>query len=132
MGARFVEVPAEAIERPLQALGFHRIRSHGQIVYVKQHDCCGNVLIKVYTSIPYSMNAPSGAAAVRRAGKDSIRVCCAYESSVKNFGIGKFPYIARITSVDAVVAKMLETIKLAWERGQEWFDGIQVKQVMGA
>ena len=41
----------------------------------------------------------------------------------------KFPYIARITSVDAVVAKMLGTIKLAWERGQEWFDQLQV---MGA
>jgi hypothetical protein len=124
--ARFVEIPAEAIERPLQALGFRRVEDWQarQIVYVKQHECCSCVLVKVYTSIPI------GGSGVRRAGKDSIRVCTAYLSSKKNFGIGKFPYIARITSVESVVAKMLGTIKLAWERGQEWFDGIQVKQVM--
>ena len=124
--AHFVEVPAEALEKPLQALGFRRTESYGQVVYVKPHDCCQNVLVKVYTSIPY------GAPTVRRAGKDSIRVCVAYESSQKNFGVGKFPYIARVTSVESVVRRMLETVKQAWARGQEWFDGIQVKQVMSA
>jgi hypothetical protein len=130
--AKFVEVPAAAIEQPLQALGFRRVCTHGQVVYIKEHDCCRNVLVKVYTSIPYSLVAPAGAEAVRRAGKDSIRVCCAYESSVKNFGIGKFPYIARVGTVEGVVQRMLETVKAAWVRGQDWFDGVQVKQVMSA
>lgn len=124
--AHFVEIPAEAIERPLQALGFRRVEDYAarQVVYVKEHDCCRNVLIKVYTSIPI------GGSGVRRAGKDSIRVCTAYSSTKKNFGIGKFPYIARITSVESVVAKMLGTVKLAWARGEEWFAGIVAKQVM--
>ena len=42
--AHFVEVPAEALEKPLQALGFRRTESYGQVVYVKPHDCCQNVL----------------------------------------------------------------------------------------
>jgi hypothetical protein len=126
--ANFVEIPAEAIERPLQQLGFRRVEDWQarQVVYVKQHECCSCVYVKVYTSIPI------GGSGVRRAGKDSIRVVAIYDSSRKNFGIGKFPYIARISSADFVVGKMLKTVKLAWERGQEWFDNLQVKQVMGA
>lgn len=126
--ASFVDVPAEAIERPLQALGFRRVDDwqSRQVVYVKQHDCCRNVIVKVYTSIPI------GGTGVRRAGKDSIRVCTAYESSKKNFGVGKFPYIARVSSVESVVKRMLETVKKAWARGDEWFSDIQIKQVMDA
>jgi len=124
--AHFVEIPAEAIERPLQALGFRRVEDWQarQIVYIKPHDCCKNVLVKVYTSIPI------GGSGVRRAGKDSIRVCTCYVSTKKDFGIGKFPYIARISSVEFVVGKMLETVKAAWLRGEEWFSNIQVKAVM--
>ena len=126
--AHFVEIPAEEIEQPLQALGFRRVEDHAakQIVYVRQHDCCDCVYVKVYTSIPI------GGVGVRRAGKDSIRVCTVYSSRYKNFGIGKFPYIARVSSTEHVVGRMLETIKAAWERGQEWFSELQVKKVMVA
>ena len=126
--AHFVDIPAEALEAPLKALGFRRVVLHAakQVVYVKQHECCSCVYVKVYTSIPI------GGVGVRRAGKDSIRVCTVYSSSYKNFGIGKFPYIARITSPEHVVSKMLTTVKAAWERGQEWFSELQVKKVMVA
>lgn len=125
--ARFVEIPKEALAVPLLALGFRQYEAHGQIVMEKRHDCCSNILVKVYTSIP-----SGGALVVRRAGKDSIRVCCTYESSFKKFGIGKFPYIARVGTVEGVVQRVMKTIRLAWVRGQEWFDENQVKQVMGS
>lgn len=125
--ARFVEIPKEALVVPLLALGFRQYEAYGQIVMDKRHDCCSNILVKVYTSIP-----SGGGLTVRRAGKDSIRVCCAYESSYKNFGIGKFPFIARVGTVEGVVRRTLETVKLAWQRGEEWFNENQVKRVMSA
>lgn len=124
--ANFVDVPPCLIEEPLRLLGFDRTVEAGQIVYIKQHDCCSSVFVKVYTSIH------TDGSAVRRRGKDSIRVATIYSSRVKSFGIGKFPYIARISSSDRVVKKMLTTVKAAWDRGQEWFDQVQVKQVMTA
>lgn len=122
--ANFVNVPPEAIETPLKQLGFLRSVEAGQIVYKKQHDCNPAVYLKVYTSIN------SDGSQVRRRGKDSIRVCTIVQGSWKDYGIGKFPYIARVSSVEHIVNKMLTTVKAAWERGTEWNAMQAVEKVM--
>lgn len=124
--ANFVNVPPEAIEDPLKQLGFFRSVEGAQVVYEKRHDCDPSVRVKVYTSIS------SDGVQVRRRGKDSIRVCTIVQSWNKTYGIGKFPYIARVSSVDHVVKKLLTTVKAAWERGAEWHAEQTVKKVMGA
>jgi hypothetical protein len=124
--ASFVNVPPEAIETPLKQLGFFRSVEGAQVVYEKRHDCNPDVRVKVYTSIN------SDGSQVRRRGKDSIRVCALVQGRDKTYDIGKFPYIARVSSVDHVVKKLLTTVKAAWERGAEWHAEQAVKKVMGS
>lgn len=124
--ANFVNVPPEAIEDPLRMLGFARSVESAQVVYEKRHDVNPDIVVKVYTSI----NADGSQ--IRRRGKDSIRVCTIVCWTRKTFGIGKFPYIARVSSAEHVVRKMLATVKQAWERGAEWHSMQAVKKVMDA
>ncbi len=117
----FVSVPAQAIEDFLKSKGFVRTVQRCEVVYVRNHDRDPNVKIKVYTSIR------TGAAAARRRGKDSIKVCTVFDNGQRSFGIGKFPRVHRTGSTEKVLERTLERMRAAYKRANQWLreQGIQ-------
>ena len=115
--AQYVAVPAQDLEQFLQAKGFGRTVQRNEVVYVRASKRDPNVLLKIYTSIH------DGNSVVRAAGRDAIRVCTVWDNQHgKSFGIGKFPPIMRVYSVQSVLNRLLERIQQAAKRGNEWLD----------
>ncbi len=112
--ANFIEVPAQAIESHLAAQGFIRSVQREEIVYTRSSQRNPDVKIKVYTSIRV------GRTVVRGAGKDAVRVCVVFDNGRKSFGIGKFPSIPRVHSVESVLRRTDERLRLAKLRAVEW------------
>jgi hypothetical protein len=112
--ANFIEVPAQAIEGHLSAQGFSRTVQREEVVYVRSSQRNPDVKIKVYTSIRV------GRTTVRGAGKDAVRVCVVFDNGRKSFGIGKFPSIPRVHSVESVLRRTDERLRLAKLRAVEW------------
>ena len=110
----FVSVPAQAIEDFLRSKGFSRTLCRNEVVYVRLHASCADVMVKVYTSIR------TGQGSARRRGKDSIKVCTVFDNGRKSFGIGKFPRIHRTGSVEGVLERTLGGMRDAYRRGSEW------------
>lgn len=116
MANHFVAVPAETIERWLQEKKFERTVHGNEIVYTRKSQRNPNVVMKVYTSIRV------GQQAVRAAGKDAIRVCVAFEGARRNFGIGRFNPVLRVTSVESIFNRLKERLLEASKRANEWID----------
>jgi hypothetical protein len=114
--ASYVEVPADAIENLLKNKGFARTTQGHEVVYERCSARDPNVRLKVYTSIR------DGAVNARNCGKDSIKVCCVYQSPTRSFGVGRFPHINRVGDTQAVLDRILEKIIAAAKRGNEWID----------
>lgn len=112
--ANFVEVPAQDIENHLSAQGFSRTVQREEVVYVRSSQRNPDVKIKVYTSIRV------GRTVVRGAGKDAVRVCVVFDNGRRSFGIGKFPSVPRVHSVDSVLRRTDERLRLAKLRAVEW------------
>jgi hypothetical protein len=112
--ANFIEVPAQDIENHLSAQGFSRTVQREEVVYVRSSQRNPDVKIKVYTSIRV------GRTVVRGAGKDAVRVCVVFDNGRKSFGIGKFPSIPRVHSVESVLRRTDERLRLAKLRAVEW------------
>lgn len=121
MGATFVEVPAADIEGFLAGKGFARTVVGCEVVYVRKSSRNPDVVIKVYTSVRV------GNASVRRVGRDAIRVCVVFENGRKSFGIGRFPHVNRVGSVQSVLARVQERLLDAAARGNEWIDQQSVR-----
>lgn len=111
---RYVAVPASEIEGFLQSKGFHRTTHCNEIVYVRKHSKDPRVQVKVYTSIR------EGSTAVRRNGADAIKVAAVYDDGRRSFGVGKFPRILRTGSTKAVLDRMLQRMRQAYSRCNEW------------
>lgn len=112
--ANFFAVPAEALEGYLQSLRFERSVYGQEVVYSRKSAYNPNVLIKVYTSIRV------GQSSVRAAGTDAIRVCCVFDNGRRSFGIGKFPPVMRVASVDSVLKRLFERLQAAAARAKAW------------
>src|SRR4051812_13904194 len=111
--ANFVAVPAETLEEFLTGKGFARTIYGQEIVYVRSHDKCPQLKIKVFTSIRV------GRQTARDCGRDSIKVCVAFESNWRSFGVGKFPPVFRVTSVESTLERMLLRMREAYKRANE-------------
>ncbi len=112
--ANFVNVSASAIEGWLEARRFERTVQFHEVVYVRKSRDYPDVCIKVYTSVRV------GRQQARDRGRDSIKVAVVYDNGRKSFGIGKFPHVNRVTSEQAVIARLEERVRAAAERGKEW------------
>lgn len=112
--ADFVSVPAETLEKWLADQKFERTVHGNEVVYVRSSVKNPCVKMKVYTSIRV------GQVAVRAAGKDAIRVCVAFENGARSFGIGKFPSVPRVHSVESVLRRTKERLMEAAKRANEW------------
>ncbi|KKL87777.1 hypothetical protein LCGC14_1931310 [marine sediment metagenome] len=80
----FVSVPAQAIEDFLKSKGFSRTLCRNEVVYVRLHASCADVMVKVYTSIR------TGQGSARRRGKDSIKVCTVFDNGHRSFGMAQW------------------------------------------
>jgi hypothetical protein len=115
--ANFVAVPTEAIKAFMEAKQFRHTVQRQEVVYVRTSKRNPNVHIKVYTSITV------GRTAVRGAGKDAIRVCVVFDSKARApFGIGKFPPVLRVASVESVLERLGSRLQDAAKRANEWMD----------
>jgi len=112
--ASFIEVPAQAIESHLASKGFVRSVQREEVVYTRSSQRNPDVKIKVYTSIRV------GRTVVRGAGKDAVRVCVVFDNGRRSFGIGKFPAVPRVHSVESVLRRTDERLRLAKIRAVEW------------
>ena len=110
----YVEVPARDIEAFCRKHKFDRTVHRREVVYVRSSVRNPDVKIKVYTSIRV------GRSAARGNGKDSIKVCVVFDNGRRAFGIGKFPRVHRTGSPEAVLARVLERLKAAAKRANEW------------
>lgn len=130
MGTTYVQVPSEDIIATLTKAGFVPVNltdSWGkplkEKVFERAHEENPVVKIRVYTSIS------NGYATARRRGKDSIKVCTIVDGR-RTFGIGKFPRVHRTGSTEKVLARMLQRMRAAYERGTEWIREQTIKDVM--
>lgn len=121
MSTSFVPVPAATLEGFLRSLRFERTVRYNEVVYERRSARNPSVVMKVYTSIR------QGDSLVRASGKDAIRVCVVFDDGVRSFGIGKFPPVPRVHSVDSVLRRLRERLVAASERGREWMDGDDAK-----
>lgn len=111
---KYIVVPAEDIEGFLRSKGFSRTVQCQEVVYVRRHEKDCNVVIKVYTSIA------TGAAAARKSGADSVKICTVWDDGGRSFGIGKFPRVHRTGSPEAVLHRVYARMREAYARGTEW------------
>ena len=112
--ANFIAIPSEVLETRLQQLGFERQTQRNEVVYRKTSTQNPSVHILVYTSVR------NGQSQVRAAGKDAIRVCTIFDNGRTSFGVGKFPPVMRVHSVESVLQRLQERIIDAAKRGKEW------------
>ncbi len=113
--ASFIDVPAPALEGFLQSKGFVRAVRNREVVYEKQSKVNSVVWMLVYTSVS------NGATSVRSAGKDAIRVCVVGRTTDgRSWGIGRFPAVPRVHSVESVLRRTEERLREAAKRATEW------------
>jgi hypothetical protein len=114
--ANYFAMPAETLEKWLVDNKFERTVQYREVVYVRKSQKNPDVVIKVYTSIR------DGASNVRNSGRDAIRVCSVFDNGRKSFGIGKFPPVFRVTSVESVLGRLKDRIMDAAKRANEWIE----------
>jgi hypothetical protein len=122
----YVEVRRETIEGFLADKGFRREIAGKELVYIRDHHVFPALKIKVWTSLP----AQEGRNA-RGRGQDAIRVTVAYEGSQPmtafgkgeprtSFGIFKATRIFRTGSEAAVLERLYERMREAYQTANEW------------
>jgi hypothetical protein len=129
---RYVPVPSEDIIGLLESKGFTRVhglttkrgRPVSEVVYERAHNDNPAVKVRVFTSIT------TGRTRVRNCDRDAIKVATVVVGRQKTYGVGKFPRILRTGSVEAVLERMLERMRLAYARGTEWIREQTIKDVM--
>ena len=129
---RYVQVPSEDIINFLESKGFHQVtglttnrgRPLTEVVYERAHNENPAIKVRVYTSIT------TGRTTVRKCDRDAIKVCTVVVGYKKTFGVGKFPRILRTGSTEKVLARMLERMRAAYQRGTDWYREQAIKDVM--
>jgi hypothetical protein len=115
--ADFIAVPAADLETFLQKKGMARTLQRNEVVYIKRSTIDQNLMLKVYTSIN------NGQTAVRAAGRDAIRCCVVWDNGQgRSFGVGKFPPVFRVHSVQSVLDRLDLRLKEAAQRARDWLD----------
>jgi hypothetical protein len=110
----FVAVPSQTLEDHLQKKGYRRTVQRNEVVYIKRSQVDPSLMIKVYTSIAI------GQTAVRAAGRDAIRCCVVWDNGFRSFGVGKFPPVFRVHSVQSVLERLDARLKEAVQRAKDW------------
>lgn len=124
-GSRFVSLDANVLEQFLRECGFSRAVQGNEIVYVRANKYHASVKVKVYTSIR------AGQDHARGCGEDAIRVVAAYEGTKaieprrgaapsKSFGIYKAQKILRTGSQEAIIERLHERMREAYQFTSEW------------
>jgi hypothetical protein len=131
MGTTFVQVPSEDIINFLESKGFSPVditdsygRPYKELVYERAHNDNPAIKVRVFTSVS------KGHETARRRAKDSIKVCTVVVGRNKTFGVGKFPRVHRTGSTEKVLARMLERMRAAYQRGTDWLREQAIKDVM--
>jgi hypothetical protein len=122
MAAKYVHIPSEAIESLLVSKGFHRTVFRSEVVYVRRHEKCPAILIKIYTSIRDGRNSARGC------GEDAIRCCAVFDNGKWNHGICKTIRTFRSTSheipenqrINVVLDRMIRRAREAYVAGSMW------------
>jgi hypothetical protein len=113
--SNYIDVPAADIERFLQNLRFERSKQRDEVVYIKRSTVDPCLMVKVYTSLTDGSNSTRGS------GRDSIKVCVVFDDgNGRAFGVGKFPPVFRVTSVQSVLERLELKIREAAVRAREW------------
>ena len=113
--ADFIAVPAVDLENFLQNKKFERTKQRDEVVYIRRSTVDPNLMMKVYTSIK------DGQTAVRAAGRDAIRVCVVWDNGQgRSFGVGKFPPVFRVHSVQSDLERLDLKLKEAAQRAKDW------------
>lgn len=120
----YVHVTAKALENFLQMKKFTRKIVGKEVVYTFSHLRYQPVLVKVWTSLP----ADGGDA--RGSGQDAIRVTVAYEGEIPtltrghegkiDFGIYKTKRIFRVGTEEAVLDRLHERMREAYQYATKW------------
>lgn len=117
-GSRYIDVPRETLLRFLEEHGFKKESEGGEIVYSRPHEKNSNVKVKVYTSLS------ENALFARGCGEDAIRILTYYYNP--NTGarkkIADQPRVYRTGSVDAVLKRMYERMRAAYQDGTDWLN----------
>lgn len=103
---RYVEVPASAMFRRLEAAGFRRTNSQSEVVYARPHNRNMELEIRVYTSFT------EGRDTARECDSDAIRVSLVWRP--KTIGICKFAKILRTGTVEKVIDRTIERAREAY------------------
>ncbi len=127
---QFLQETGAKIRKAAQAKGlkggnYHRIVQGKEIVYVFENMYHPSARMKVYTTIP------AGGAKIRAAGKDAMRVVCAYEGDKaipprhgaepkKSFGLFKATRILRTGTVEDFLGRLEERMRDAYGFTNEW------------
>jgi hypothetical protein len=120
--ADFIAVPAVDLENFLQSKKFERTKQRDEVVYIRRSTVDPCLMMKIYTSIK------DGQTTVRAAGRDAIRVCVVWDNGQgRSFGVGKFPPVFRVHSVQSVLERLDLKLKEAAQRAKDWL-GEQAKK----
>ena len=112
MGTTFVNVPSDAILRFLESKGFRRREGMRirELVYERPHAGDPNFIVLVYTSVR------GGSQRARGKGRDAIRVCAIRILPSGHIrGVAKLPRVHRTGSVDAVLERVLDRMREAYQ-----------------
>lgn len=110
-GDRFVEVPAELLEKFLASKGFERGTYGREVVYRRRHDRDPSYVVVVYTSIPIN------GAQTRGLGEDAIRVSAFQEiggDGSNTRGVAKCQRVYRTGTVQGVLERTYERMREAY------------------
>jgi hypothetical protein len=103
--AKFVNVPAEALETALAEAGFTRTVQGREVVFIRGHHAYPDYTVKVYTSIRV------GEDDARAKGTDAIRVCLVQGDVRTGRGVAQSIKVLRTTSPASVVKRMLKAAR---------------------
>jgi hypothetical protein len=120
--ANFIAVPAKDLEDFLQKHSFVRGKQRDEVVYTRHSKVDPALHIKVYTSIR------DGQAQVRASGRDAIRVCVVWDNGQRSFGVGRFPPVFRVTSVQSVLERLDIRLREAAQRAKDWLSEQAAKE----
>lgn len=112
--ARYVDVPAAAVEELMKACGFTLTSTRGERVYERRHDTRPEYCVKVYSTVPHHADT------ARACGADAIRICAVLDGwdtvnqRPLSRGIFKATRTFRTGSVNGVLHRMRERMREAY------------------
>lgn len=119
--AKYVDVPATAIEQKLASMGFERGSFKGEVTYSRKHAHCQHTRITVYTTLPLKGGDARGC------GEDAIRVIAFYEREGSEDGrrgfkkcLAKPSRVFRAGTVEGVLERLYIRAREAYAAANEF------------